>query len=108
MLAGKQGGRRDNCDLLAVHCGDERCAQGDLRLAETDIAANEAVHRAAAFQITQNIGDCRFLIVSFFPWEAVDELVVVCAVSAEYRRFAKRACRSSPHQFACDFADAIL
>ena len=48
VLAGEQGRRRDDRDLLAGHGGDEGGAQRDLGLAEADIAADQAVHRLAA------------------------------------------------------------
>ena len=47
MLAGEQRGGGDDRHLLPGHGGDEGGAQGDLGLAETDIAADQAVHRAA-------------------------------------------------------------
>ncbi len=46
MLLREQGGRREHRDLLAGGRGDERGAQRDFGLAETDVAADDAVHRS--------------------------------------------------------------
>ena len=107
MLPCEQGGRRDDRDLLAVHRRDEGGAQGDLRLAEADIAADEPVHRAPAFEIVQHIGDGTILIVGFLPREAVDELVVACPIGGQDRRLAKCARRGGFHQLARDCADTL-
>ena len=76
MLARKQGGWRDHCNLLSVHRRDEGSSQRDFRLAEADIAADQPIHGFAAFQIAQDVFDRAFLIIGFFPWEAIEELIV--------------------------------
>ena len=48
VLAGEQRRRRQHGHLLAVLDGLERGTDGDLGLAEADVAAHEAVHRVAA------------------------------------------------------------
>ena len=75
VLAREQRGGGDDCDLLSGHCRNKGGAQRDLGLAEADIAADEAVHRPAAFEVAQHIGDGAFLILGLGPGEAVDELV---------------------------------
>ena len=45
MLAGQQRRRHHDRDLLAVHGGGEGGAQRHFGFAETDVAANEPVHR---------------------------------------------------------------
>ena len=57
MLAGQQGGRDDDGNLLAVHGGDEGGAQRHFGLAETDVAADQAIHRTPRSQIFQHGGD---------------------------------------------------
>ena len=52
MLAGEQGGGGDHGDLLAIHRRNKGGAQRDFRLAEADVAADQAVHRLAALEIT--------------------------------------------------------
>ena len=54
MLTGQQRRRHDDGHLNAVHRGDEGRAQRDFRLAETDVAANEAIHRPAGAEIVAN------------------------------------------------------
>ena len=46
VLAGEERRRHDDGDLLAAHRGDEGGAERDLGLAEADVAADQAVHRA--------------------------------------------------------------
>ena len=54
-------------DLLARHRRHERRAQGDLGLAETDIATDQPVHRLARRQIVQHVVDGAFLVVGLLP-----------------------------------------
>ncbi len=75
VLPGEQGGGGDDRHLLPRHRRDKRRAQGHLGLAEADIAADKPIHRAAAFEIAEHIGNRAFLILGFRPREAVDELV---------------------------------
>ena len=108
MLAGEQSGRCDHRDLLAVHRRDEGRAQRDLGLAEADIAADEAIHRLAAFEVGQDIGNGAVLIVGFLVLEAVEELVVRPFLDFQHRRFPKRAGGGDLHQLARDGLDALL
>ena len=108
VLAGEQGGGRDHRDLLSVHRRDESGAQRDLGLAETDIAADQPVHRLAAFQIAQHIGNRAFLVVGLLVLEAVEELVVDAFLDFEHRRLLERALGRDLHQLAGDLADALL
>jgi hypothetical protein len=75
VLAGQQRGRTDNGHLLAAHRHHEGGAQGDLGLAETDVAADQAIHRLARAQVAQHVGDGRQLVVGFLVGEAGAELV---------------------------------
>ena len=53
MLAREQRGRHDHSDLLAFHGDTKGRTHGDFRLTEADIAADQTVHRLAAFEIVQ-------------------------------------------------------
>ena len=59
MLAREQGRRHDDGDLLAVDRGAEGGAQRDFRLAEADVAADEAIHRPAGGEIVEHGVDRR-------------------------------------------------
>ena len=107
VLAREQCGWRNHRDLLGAHCRHEGGAQRDLGLAEAYIAADQPVHRLAAFQIAQHIGNRAFLIVGFLPREAVDELVVAGLVRFEHGRLFERALCGGAHQLAGDFANPL-
>ena len=55
MLLGEDDGRRQEGDLLARHDSLEGSAEGDLRLAVADIAADEAVHHLIGFHIALDV-----------------------------------------------------
>ena len=55
--------------LLAVHRRDEGRPQRDFGLAETDIAAHEAVHRAARRQVVHHHVDRHTLVVGLLVGE---------------------------------------
>ena len=74
MLPGQQGRRADQRHLVTRHRGDEGGAKRDLGLAETDIAADQPVHRLAALQILQHLADRAVLVVGLLIGKAVDEL----------------------------------
>ncbi len=107
MLAGKQGRRTDQCDLHSCHRGDECCAQGDFGLPETDVAADEAIHRRSRRQIGEHIGDGFVLIVGFLIGEAVDECGVSRSIGFGDVGRAQRAGRCRLEQFACNLPDAL-
>ena len=60
----------DNRHLLAGNCGDKRRAQGNFGFAETDIAANQLIHRFAACQIIHHGFNGRKLVFGFLKGEA--------------------------------------
>ena len=69
MLLGKNGGRREDRDLFAVHNRFKRGANRDLGLAKTDIAANQAVHRLRALHVNLRVDDRFQLIRRLAEWE---------------------------------------
>src|SRR5690606_38819649 len=72
MLASEQGGGADEHDLHPRHGRNKGGAQGDLGLAEANIAADEAVHRFTRAQILDYVADSAVLIVRFLIRESVD------------------------------------
>ena len=77
MLFAEQGGRAQHRHLLATGDGAEGGAQGDFRLAEADIAADQAIHRLAGTHVLDNCKNGLRLIVGFFKAETVSEGFVV-------------------------------
>ena len=73
MLAGQQRGRADQRDLIPGHRRDEGGAQRHFGLAEADVAAHQPVHRLAALQVFQHLGDRPVLVVGLLIGEAVDD-----------------------------------
>ena len=76
MLTGQQRRRTDDRDLLARERRDESRPQRDLGLAETDVAADQTIHRLAARQIVEHVGDRLQLIVGLGVGKAGAELLV--------------------------------
>ena len=62
VLIGEHRRRRQDGGLLAVHHGLERGTHRDFRLAVTDVAAQQAIHRRRGFHIVLHIFDRSFLI----------------------------------------------
>src|SRR6185295_1788224 len=50
-------GRHRNSDLFSRQCDSRGRPQGDLGLAEADVAANHPIHRVTSLQIIQHIPD---------------------------------------------------
>ena len=75
MLAGQQGCRGHDGDLHAGQRGDKGGTDRDLCLTKPDVAADQAIHRLAAFQIGQHIVNRRQLVVSFRIRKARKELI---------------------------------
>ena len=75
VLAGEERGGGDDGDLHAGHGGDEGGAQRDLGLAEADVAADEAVHGLAGFEVLEDVGDGGELVVGLGIGEAGAELL---------------------------------
>jgi hypothetical protein len=76
VLKGQHSRRNQHGDLLAIVDRLERGAQGDLRLAEADVAADQAVHRLRRFQIALDLVDRPVLVVRFGVGERLRELPV--------------------------------
>ena len=107
MLSCEQRGWADYRHLLPCHRRHEGGAQSDFGLAETDIAAHEAVHRLARAQIVNDLCNRAVLIVGFLIREAVNEFVKGTVwyhdVSGPERAFG-----GYQNELARDFADSVL
>ena len=108
MLARQQRGRHHDRDLLAVERDRERRAQRHLGLAEADVAADQPVHRPAAFEILQRGVDGAELILGLLVGEARAEFVVDMRLHRHFRRFMQMPLGGDLDQFAGDLADAVL
>ena len=76
MLLRQQGRRHEHCGLTAVHHGDERRPHGDFGLAETDVAADQPVHRLLRTHILENRVDGGLLIGCLLEGKSGGEAVV--------------------------------
>ena len=84
-------GRHHDGDLLAVHGRDEGRAQRHFGLAETDIAANETIHRASGLEIADHGVDRSLLIVGLLIGKAGAEFVEELPGARKLRRRAQSA-----------------
>ena len=103
MLKNKHRSGSENGHLLGVRNSLEGGAHGDLGLAVTDIAAEQAVHGGGAFHVPLNVGDGGILIGSFGEFEGVLELALPWSIRGKReprgrfsaRRTTREACRLS-------------
>ena len=76
VLIGENCCRRQNCNLLAFHDGLECGAHGNLCLAVTDIAAQQAIHWHGLFHVALDILNRRLLIRRQHVLEALFKLAL--------------------------------
>ena len=88
MLLREQRGRHEHRGLLAVLHRLEHGADGDLGLAEADVAAHEPVHRHRAFHVGLHVDDRLQLVGRLLVRERVLELALPRRVGRE--RVARR------------------
>ena len=108
MLAGQQRRGHHDRDLEAVHGGDEGRAQRHLGLAEADVAAHEAVHRAPGAQIGQHRLDAGVLVLGLLVGEARDEFVVGALRRGDGRRLLELTQRRDLDQLGGNLAEPLL
>ena len=77
VLLHEQRGRREHRDLLAGLCGDERRTHRHFRLAETDIAAHDAVHGALSREVREHLADRLRLVLGLLERKGVGERLVI-------------------------------
>ena len=76
MLLGQNGRRYQNGHLFAVQNALHRGAEGDLGLAEADVAAEQTLHRGGGFHIPLDLGDAAELVVGLGVGEALFKLLL--------------------------------
>ena len=74
VLLRKDGRRSEDCDLASAEHAFEGRAQGDLGLAEADVAADESVHRRGPFHVGFHVDDRARLVGSLAVREGALEL----------------------------------
>ena len=107
MLLCQQGGGHQHDDLLAGLHGDERGAQGDLGLAEADIAADHAVHRTAAAEIGDDGFDGLRLVRCFLELERRFEGAQITFIRSKLFALARGTARIEIEQLRCGVANAL-
>ena len=85
VLRREQRRRGEHGDLLAVLDRLERGADGDLGLAEPDVAAHEAVHRVRPLHVGLDVGDGDALVGRLDEREGVLHLAPATACPARTR-----------------------
>ena len=80
VLLRKDGRWGEDCDLASAEHALEGRTQGDLGLAETDVAADESVHRRGPFHVGLHVDDRARLIGGFAVREGALELAHPCVV----------------------------
>ena len=83
VLLGQQRGGHQHGHLLAVLHRLERRPDGDLGLAEADVAAHEAVHRVALLHVALHLGDGDELVGGLLVREGVLQLALPRRVLGE-------------------------
>ena len=82
MLLGKDGGRHEEGDLLAIVDRLEGGAHGDFSLAVADIATDEAIHRPVGLHVALDGIDRMQLVLGFLVRERALHLLLPRAVRA--------------------------
>ena len=108
VLARQQRRRHHDGDLLAVERDRECRAQRHLGLAEPDVAADQPVHRPAAFEVLQRGIDRAELVLGLLIGEARAELVIGMRLHRHFRRLMQMPFGGDLDQLAGDFADPVL
>ena len=108
VLSRQQGGRRNDRHLHAGQRGDKGRADGHLRLAETDIAANQAIHRATRAHVVQDILNRLKLIVGLHIREPRKELIPKPVHWLHHRGCAQLPLRRDTDQTFRNLADAFF
>ena len=100
MLKGKNRGRHENSDLLAVGGGLESGADSDFSLTEADIAADESVHGAVALHVSLDRLCGLELVGGILVDEAGLQLVLHVGIGGEGVTLLRAATRIEAYQLA--------
>ena len=104
VLLGEEGGGDEDGHLHAVLHGLERGPDGDLGLAEADVAAHEAVHRARRLHVGLDVGDGPLLVGRLPVGEGLLELALPRGVGGEGVARGGDALLVEDHQLLGDLA----
>ena len=107
VLLGEQGGGHQDRHLAAAVYGNEGGAHGHFGLAETHVAADQAVHRLGREHVGAHRFDGGLLVRGFFEGEAGAEGGVVGFRVGEGITFARRAAGIDVEQFGGDVAHLL-
>ena len=108
MLPGQERGGCHNRNLAAGHGHHKGCAQRDFRLAETHIAADEAVHRPPLGEIAEHILDRIELVIGFGVREGCAEFVIETGRNLDRIRLLGQALGRDLDQLVCHVAQAFF
>src|SRR5690606_12217842 len=102
VLLREQRGRHEHGDLVAALDGRESRAQRDLRLAEANVAADDAVHGLRAREVLEYVEDRAGLIVRLLERELHREALIGAVVELVVEAFARGALRVEIQQLGGD------
>ena len=108
VLLGQQRRRDQHRDLLAVHHGLERRADGDLGLAVPDVAADQAVHRLGLLHVALDLVDRGQLVAGLVERERVLQLALPRRVGPERVALDGHAHAVEPDELAGHVAHRAL
>jgi len=108
MLLGQNRGRRQKRRLFAVHRRPERRAQRDFRLAESRIAANQAVHRFDVVHVGVDVFNGPRLIGGFLVFKRRAEFLIDAIGRQEGFALHRLARRINRHQLLGHVADGLF
>ena len=108
MLAGEQRRGRHHGHLFPRHRHHKGRAQGHFGFAESDIAADKAIHRPAVAEIGHHIGNGFFLILRLLIGETGAEFVIKPLWGFDRRKCFQFARGGNRNQLGRDFAHAFL
>ena len=108
VLRGEQGGGNEYSDLFAVLDRFERGPNGDFGLAETDVTANEPIHRVRTLHVGLHFVDRFALIGGFDERERVLHGVLPRCIGGEGVALGGDSLLVEHHEFLSDLADGAL
>jgi len=106
LLSQKSGGHQYRDLLTGLH-GDERGAQRDLGLAESDVAADHAVHGFVGFEVAQHLIDGGGLVGGLLEGEAGLESAIFGFAGQHLGALPSGAARVQIQEFGGHIANAL-
>ena len=108
MLLREDRRRHEYSHLLAIHRRLVGRADGDLRLAEADVAAEQAVHGLLLLHIRLDLRDGAQLVFRLLIGKGILELALARVVRREGMTFGILALRVDLDELLCDVLDRLL